>query len=215
MLLAAQCQLGTQTCNYRMERYVYKRRSDDFYIINLEKTWEKLRLAARAIVAVENPEDIVVLSSRPYAQRAALKFSSYTSTKTLTQRHVSGLFTNHTQKRFEEPRLLIVTDPKTEHQPVKETSYVNIPVIAFCDTESSLKNVDIAIPANNKDDHSIGMLYYILARMVQQMRGTLEAGQPWNVMVDSFFFCAPDETEKQDLEDFEDADPLVSHGQSL
>ncbi|KAM3253456.1 hypothetical protein ACQJBY_047510 [Aegilops geniculata] len=58
-----------------MERYAYKRRSDGIYIINLGKTWEKLQLAARVIVAIENPQDIIVQSARPYGQRAVLKLA--------------------------------------------------------------------------------------------------------------------------------------------
>ncbi|KAF9117956.1 structural constituent of ribosome, partial [Linnemannia schmuckeri] len=42
------------------------------HIINIGKTWEKIVLAARIIVAIENPADICVISARPYGQRAAL-----------------------------------------------------------------------------------------------------------------------------------------------
>lgn len=38
------------------------------YIINLKRTWEKLLLAARAIVAIENPADVSVISSRNTGQ---------------------------------------------------------------------------------------------------------------------------------------------------
>jgi len=45
--------------------------------------------------------------------------------------------------------------------------------------------VDIGIPANNKGKHSIGCLFWLLARMVLQMRGTILAAQKWDVMVNS------------------------------
>lgn len=51
----------------------------------------------------------------------------------------AGTFTNQIQKGFEEPRLLITTDPRTDHQSIKEAAYMNIPVIAFCDTDSDLQ----------------------------------------------------------------------------
>ena len=91
LMLAASCHLGTKNCDYQMERYVYRRRLDGIYVINLGKTWEKLQLAARIIVAIENPQDIVVQSARPYGQRAVLKFAQYTGAKALAGRHTPGM----------------------------------------------------------------------------------------------------------------------------
>lgn len=111
-----------------------------------------------------------------------------------------GAFTNQLQKGFEEPRLVIVTDPRTDHQAIKEAAYMNIPVIAFCDTDSDLVGVDVAIPANNKGKHSVGVLFYLLARLVLQYRGTLPAGAPWDVMVDMFFYREPEEAKDTEAE---------------
>ncbi|RZC89929.1 hypothetical protein C5167_028995 [Papaver somniferum] len=210
MLLAADAHLGTKNVNFQMERYVFKRRADGIYIINLGKTWEKLMMAARVIVAIENPQDIIVQSARPYGQRAVLKFAHYIGAQPLAGRHTPGTFTNQMQKSFTEPRLLILTDPRTDHQPIKEAALGNIPTIAFCDTDSPMPYVDIGIPANNKGKNSIGCLFWMLARMVLQMRGTILPGHKWDVMVDLFFYREPEEAKDQEVD--ESGAPVAEYG---
>ncbi|XP_071543132.1 small ribosomal subunit protein uS2 [Panulirus ornatus] len=198
--LAATTHLGASNVSFQMEQYVFKRRQDGVHIINLRKTYEKILLAARAISAIENPADVYVISSRPMGQRAVLKFARYTGATPIAGRFTPGAFTNQIQAAFREPRLLVVTDPVSDHQPITEASYVNIPVIAFCNTDSPLRYVDVAVPCNNKSPHSVGLIWWMLAREVLRLRGTISRNLPWetDVMPDLFFYRDPEEQEKEE-----------------
>jgi small subunit ribosomal protein SAe len=196
-MLAANTHLGSTNVNYQMQQYVYKRNQAGVHIINLKRTWEKILLAARAIAAIERPSDVYVISSRAHGQRAVLKFAHYTGATAIAGRYTPGAFTNQIQTAFREPRLLIVTDPRADHQPITEASYVNVPVIALANTDSPLRYVDIAIPCNTQAPHSIGLMWWLLSREVLRLRGAIPRDR-WKVMVDLFFYRDPEEAEKDE-----------------
>jgi len=199
-MLAATTHIGSDNSETTMEQYIFKKRKDGINIINLRKTWEKLLLAARAIAAIENPQDVFVVANRPQAQRAVLKFARYVGCSSIAGRYTPGAFTNQIQTAFREPRLLLISDPRAEHQPVTEGSYANVPIMAFCNVDSPTKFIDIAVPCNNKSAHSLGLMWYFLAREVLRLRGSISRDMPWEVMPDLFFYRDPEEIEKEDRE---------------
>jgi len=60
-----------------MKKYINHRSNSGVHIINIEDTWQKIKLAARVIVAIDNPADIITVSARLYGQRAVVKFGQY------------------------------------------------------------------------------------------------------------------------------------------
>jgi len=209
-MLACGVHLGSQNMDTSMARYVYKRNEGGVHIIDIRKTWEKLQLAARAIVAIENPKDVCAValspqSTTPVAQRAVLKLGSYLGCRTIAGRFTPGTFTNQQQSHFFEPRILIASDPRKDHQPIVEASYVNMPVIAFCNTDSSLRGIDIAIPCNTGGKPSIALMYWMLCREVLRLQDTVSREKEWEVMVDMFIYREPEEVEKQQRTAFEEA----------
>jgi len=195
--------IGSTNVDHQSLGYVWKRRNDGTNIINIKKTWDKLSLAARAIAAIENPADVCVISARPYAQRALLKFAAHTGTTPIFGRFTPGSLTNQIQKNFKEPRLLVISDPRVDHQAVTEASYVNIPVISFCNTDSPMKYIDIAIPCNNKGQYSVGLMWWLLAREVLTLKGKINRQIGFvlddkMIMPDLYFYRDPQEQEKED-----------------
>ncbi|XP_074254776.1 small ribosomal subunit protein uS2-like [Saimiri boliviensis] len=198
MFLAAGTHLGGTNLDFYLEQYIYKRKSDGIYIINLERIWEKLLLAAHAIVAIENPADVSITSSRNIGQRAVLKLAAATGATPIAGRFTPGTFTNHIQAAFKEPWLLVVTYPRADHQPLMEASYVNLPTTALCNTDSPLCYVDIAIPCNNKGAPSVGVMHWMLAWEVLPMCGTISCECPWEIVPALCFYKDPEEIEKEE-----------------
>lgn len=218
--LVCQSHLGATACDFQMEQYIWARRDDGSHIINVKKTHDKLVMAARAIAAIENPADICVISARPYGQRAVLKFAAHTGATAIAGRFTPGTFTNQIQKAFKEPRLLVICDPLIDHQAITEASYVNIPVIAFCNTDSPMRYVDIAIPCNNKGYKSVGLMFWMLAREILTIRGQItrdnfKGSDGKEVMVDLYFYRDPEEAEKEEQAEKAPEDDRYGHAMEI
>jgi len=196
-IIAAQICCGTQNIREGMRPYIYRRSSELLHIFDIRKFWDKINLAARVLVAVHSPSDVIALSERQYGKRAVLKFANFTGAMPMAGKYIPGTFTNQITKQFCEPQILVCQSPVGEHQPITEASYMNIPVIAFCNSDSHLRNIDVAIPCNTNGKEAIGTCWWMLCRQLLKFRGKIPAHLDWEIMPDLFFYRDLDEVEKQ------------------
>ncbi len=80
----------------------------------------------------------------------------------------------------------MVTDPRSDSQAIIEAKQIGIPVVALCDTENLLGNVDLVVPVNNKGRKAIALVYWVLALQMLRANGTLEEDEELDVPANEF-----------------------------
>ena len=178
--LAAGLHIGTQQKTKDMERYIYRVRADGLYVLDVRKTNDRI-VAAGKFLAKFDPDDVLVVSTRQYGQAPVKKFGQVTGAKTIPGRFIPGTLTNPNYGKFIEPKVLVVTNPKSDSQAIIEARQIGIPVVALCDTENLLGNVDIVVPVNNKGRKAIALVYWLLARQTLRGRGDLAEDQDLSI----------------------------------
>jgi small subunit ribosomal protein S2 len=177
--------IGTRQKTADMRDYIYKVRNDGLYIIDINKTDQKINIAAK-FISKFNPENILVVSVRQYGQKPIRKLSEYTSIKVLDGRFRPGTLTNPSAKGFIEPDLLIVTDPLADSQALNEATNIGIPVVGLCDTNNELKYIDVAIPTNNKGRRALALVYWLLSRAILKEQGKIKSLEAFKPTVEDF-----------------------------
>jgi small subunit ribosomal protein S2 len=167
--LAAGLHIGTQQKTKDMERYIYRVRADGLYVLDVRKTNDRIVSGAK-FLAKFNPEEILAVSTRQYGQTPVRRFGEITGARTIPGRFIPGTLTNPEYAKFIEPEVLMVTDPRSDSQAIIEAKQIGLPVLALCDTENLLGNVDIVIPVNNKGRKAIALIYWLMARQILRIR---------------------------------------------
>ncbi|RKD94958.1 30S ribosomal protein S2 [Halopiger aswanensis] len=168
--LGAGVHIGTQQKTSDMERFIHRVRTDGLYVLDVSKTDQRIRTAAD-FLANYDPEQILVTSSRQYGRFPAEKFAEAVGARARTGRFIPGTLTNPKYDGYIEPDVLVVTDPIGDAQAVKEAITVGIPVIAMCDSNNQVSNVDLVVPTNNKGRKALSVVYWLLANEVLDRRG--------------------------------------------
>ena len=185
-LLSAGVHIGTRMRTKDMDQFIYRVRADGLFVLDVKKTDERIRVAAKFLARFD-PSKIVAVASRLYAQSPVEKFCQVIGATPIVGRFVPGMLSNPLYPKRLEPEVILVSDPKADVQAVKETANIGVPVIALCSTDNDFSFVDLVIPTNNKGRRALAVIYWLLARQILRERGDIP----------------PDGDLTQSIEDFE------------
>lgn len=184
-LLSAGIHIGTRMKTKDMDPFVYRVRSDGLFVLDVKRTDERIRSAAKFLARFE-PSKLAVVAARLYGRSPVEKFCQVVGAIPITGRFVPGLLSNPLYPNRIEPNVLLVSDPKADVQAVKEASTVGIPVVALCSTDNDFSFVDLVIPTNNKGRRALAVIYWLLARQVLRERGEIPADADISESIDDF-----------------------------
>lgn len=162
--------IGTQKKHNDMEKYIFHVKKNQLSVLDLNQTDERIRSAAR-FLSKYDPSEILLVGRKEAARMPLEAFSEEIGTEIIAGRFMPGTLTNPNSDDFMEPEVIIVTDPEEDAQAIDEAVDARIPVVALADSGNSLEDIDLVIPANNKAENSIGLVYYLLAEQLQGENG--------------------------------------------
>ena len=168
--LAAGVHIGTQQKSSDMKDFIYRVRGDGLYILDIRETDERIKLAAK-FLSQYDPARILVVTSRQYGQFPARKFADSIGAIPMIGRYIPGTLTNPILPRYAEPEVVVVTDPISDTQVIREAVQISIPVVALCDTNNMTSLVDIVVPTNNKGRKALSMIYFLLTKELLRHKG--------------------------------------------
>jgi len=184
-LLSAGIHIGTRMKTKDMDKFIYRTRPDGLFVLDIKKTDERIRIAAKFLARLE-PTKIAAVAARLYGRDPVTKFCDATGATPVIGRFIPGILSNPLSKNRIEPDVVIVSDPKADVQAVVEAAIIGVPVIALCSTDNDFTDVDFVIPTNNKGRRALAVIYWLLARQILRERGEiLPDGNP-SLSIDDF-----------------------------
>lgn len=179
--------IGTSVCTSFMEPFQYRIRSDGIYVLDVNATDDRVRIAAKFIARFESSK-IAVFATRQYASVPSTKMARLCGFTVVPGRFIPGTLTNPSYEKYIEPDVVILTDPRADKQALTEAASRGIPIVALCDTDNITTYVDFVVPVNNKGRKSLAQLYYLLTRQILRERGELGETEDLKETVEDFSF---------------------------
>lgn len=183
--LEAGVHIGSRPRSGDTRKFTYQYRPDGLCILNVSQLNDRIRVAAK-FISQYDPAKTVVIAGRTYAQKPAKKFAEMIGARANIGRFIPGMLTNPSSKNFIEPELVIIGDPPVDRQAIKESAAINAPTVALCGASALLKNVDLALPCNNRGKKALALVFWLLTRECLKARGIISSDKSFTANAEDF-----------------------------
>lgn len=165
--------IGTKFKTKYMDNFIYKTRPDGLSVLNVQRIDERIKLAANLLANYE-PHEILIVCRRETGWKAVKLFADITGSRYFAGRYPPGVLTNPSLKNFIEAKVVLVADSWPDKNAVEDALKIGLPVIALCDTNNQTNNIDLVVPCNNKGKKSLGLVFYLLAKLYADKKGIVK-----------------------------------------
>lgn len=189
LYLSCGIHIGTKLLTGDARRFVYRQTNYGLYVIDLTKTDERLKIAAKFLSKYieEGSERVIVTSVRRYGKEPVKKFCKVLGCKAITTRFIPGSLTNPIIDDYiKDASVVLIVDPHADKVVLKEARLARVPIVSLFDTDDTLKGIDLAIPANNRGKKALGVAFWLLARQIMLELGKINSEDEFTPTLEEF-----------------------------
>ena len=155
---------GNLKRNKKLDRFITWRTSIGRNLFDISEIDKRLRIAARFL----SNREVAVISTELDKEYAKIfcEFLNFTH----IDHYTASIFSNPQNKKFYEPDILFITNVNQHRNVVEEANLNQIPVVAFCNTNSNVSGIDLIVPLNTISKKAIGIALWLIANEVRKLR---------------------------------------------
>lgn len=189
--------IGTKYKTNGMNKYIFKLRRDGLKVFSIETIDDRIKSVAK-FFANYDMSKVCIVGRRLFAKTAIEQFCKITGARPYVGRFIPGKFTNTTAKNFFEPELVFIVESNLDKQAIAEANILHIPVIGLSSTNNETNGIDLVIPSNNKGKKSVALIFWLLVREYQFVKGIIKSRNDFTHKVEEFEYTGKEKPMRQD-----------------
>lgn len=155
---------GELSKNKKFDRFISWITPAGRNMFSIHKIDERVRVAAKFLLD-KNFLIVCTELDKEYCK----KFGELTGAKVVSN-YSSSILSNPNNKDYFETELLFLTNVDENRNAVQEANINQIPVLAFCNTNSDISGVDLVVPLNITNKGAIGVVLWLILNEIKKLK---------------------------------------------